>query len=134
MFSLSLCMKMWKFSIAREQRIALIPCIRIGVVTRSVSLPYAIRVWGIASFIYSCTGLSTTFIQIDGEELHTFCLFMYNHSGARGKTLRLLTNMYFAKQEGYIAPEVDVLEVVVECGFAGSTLEDIEEERPEIDW
>lgn len=50
-FSLSLCMKMWKFSIARGQRIALIPCIRIGVVTRSVSLPYAIRVWGIASFI-----------------------------------------------------------------------------------
>lgn len=42
--------------------------------------------------------------------------------------------MRFITSDEYIAPDVYIVEAIVETGFAGSTLEDIEEERPEIGW
>ena len=42
--------------------------------------------------------------------------------------------MSFIISDEYIAPDVYIVEAIVEIGFAGSTLEDIEEERPEIGW
>ena len=37
------------------------------------------------------------------------------------------------KQEEYLAPEFEVLDVEIEQGFAASNLED-PEEKPEMDW
>ena len=37
------------------------------------------------------------------------------------------------KQEEYLAPEFEVLDVEIEQGFAASNLED-PEENPEMDW
>ena len=37
------------------------------------------------------------------------------------------------KQQHYLAPEFKVLDVEIEQGFAGSNLED-PEENPEMDW
>ena len=37
------------------------------------------------------------------------------------------------KQEKYLAPEFEVLDVEIEQGFAASNLED-PEENPEMDW
>ena len=36
--------------------------------------------------------------------------------------------------EQYEAPKLDVLEIAVEAGFSGSTLENIGGEKEEIDW
>ena len=38
------------------------------------------------------------------------------------------------KQRGYLAPEIEVNEVMVEQGFAGSNLENIQPEKPEQGW
>lgn len=35
---------------------------------------------------------------------------------------------------GYLAPEIEVNEVMVEHGFAGSNLENIQPEKPEQEW
>lgn len=40
--------------------------------------------------------------------------------------------MYIKSDELYVAPEIDIVDVAVEHGFAGS-IED-PEENPEIDW
>ena len=41
--------------------------------------------------------------------------------------------MKHTKQDEYLAPEFDVLDIEVEQGFAASNLED-PEENPEMDW
>ena len=66
------------------------------------------------------------------DELHTFCLF----TPTILELVVILTStfMRFITSNEYIAPDVYIVETVVEAGFAGSTLEDIEEERPEIGW
>lgn len=38
------------------------------------------------------------------------------------------------KQNDYLAPEVEVVEISVEAGFALSNLEDIGGENPDQDW
>ena len=43
--------KMWKFSMQEDKRTALISCICMGTLARSVSMPHALQVWGIVSFI-----------------------------------------------------------------------------------
>ena len=39
-----------------------------------------------------------------------------------------------SEQRGYLAPEIEVNEVMVEHGFAGSNLENIQPEKPEQEW
>ena len=39
-----------------------------------------------------------------------------------------------SEQRGYLAPEIEVNEVMAEQGFAGSNLENIETEKPEEEW
>lgn len=41
--------------------------------------------------------------------------------------------MKHTKQDEYLAPEFEVLDVEIEQGFAASNLED-PEEKPEMDW
>ena len=37
-------------------------------------------------------------------------------------------------QEGYLAPELEVLEAIVEQGFGGSNMENIGEEKAPVGW
>ena len=39
-----------------------------------------------------------------------------------------------SEQRGYLAPEIEVVEMSVEQGFAGSNLENIQPEKPEQGW
>lgn len=38
------------------------------------------------------------------------------------------------ERRGYLAPEIEVIEMNVEQGFAGSNLENIKPEKPEQEW
>ena len=38
------------------------------------------------------------------------------------------------KKQDYITPEIEVIEVHVEKGFAASNMENIGKEFPEVDW
>lgn len=39
-----------------------------------------------------------------------------------------------SEQRGYLAPEIEVVDMSVEQGFAGSNLENIQPEKPEQGW
>ena len=39
-----------------------------------------------------------------------------------------------SEQKGYLAPEIEVVDMSVEQGFAGSNLENIQPEKPEQGW
>jgi len=39
-----------------------------------------------------------------------------------------------SEQRGYLAPEIEVVDMSVEQGFAGSNLENIQPEKPEQEW
>ena len=80
--------------------------------------------------VYSCIGHSTTFDQINGNQLHTF--FIYNNRLIRGWWA---SRMLMKQQEfqTYLAPTAEVQLIVVERGFIGSMLED-PFEQPEQGW
>ena len=82
--------------------------------------------------VCSCIGLSTTFIQIN-EIGSTLSVYLPRPFWSLWLLL-ISTFMRFIISDEYIAPDVYIVEAIVETGFAGSTLEDIEEERPEIGW
>lgn len=123
-------MKMWKFSNARGLRMALIPCICLGARTLAVFYPT----------LYRCGVLHRLFLHRSfhnlhtdkRDRLHTFCLF--TPTILELWLFLISTFMRFITSDEYIAPDVYIVEAIVETGFAGSTLEDIEEERPEIGW
>lgn len=123
---------MWKFSNARGLRMALIPCICLGARTERL-LCFALFYTGVGyCIVCSCIGLSTTFIQIN-EMGSTLSVYLPQPFWSWWLFLTS-TFMRFITSNEYIAPDVYIVETVVEAGFAGSTLEDIEEERPEIGW
>ena len=77
--------------------------------------------------VYFTSGLSTTFLEINGSQLHTF--FIYNNRLIRGWWA---SRMLMKQQEfqTYLAPTAEVQLIVVERGFIGSMLEDpIENEK-----
>lgn len=39
-----------------------------------------------------------------------------------------------SEQRGYLAPEIEVLEMAVEQGFAGSNMENIGKEKDPVGW
>ena len=90
--------------------------------------------WGIVSFIV-VIGLSTTFRLINGNRLHTFLFFIYRHIGVYGFE-RLLTQnrytMYTKFYLPYLAPDVEVVAIAVEHGFANSIEDPVE--NPEQEW
>ena len=90
----------------------------------------ASRITGVGHcIVYSCIGLSTTFLEINGNHLHTFC-FYTNPPHRRCYGIRLLT----MEKLNYIAPDIEVIDVAVEQGFAQSnTLEGINRNEP-LDW
>ena len=67
--------KMWKFSVQEGKRTALISCIVMWLCTLC-AYTHTIQVWGYC-IVYSCTGHSTTFFDVNESQLHTF--FIYNN-------------------------------------------------------
>ena len=75
--------KMWKFSVQEGERTALISCI---VMRRCILFAptHTIQVWGYC-IVYSCTGHSTTFFDVNESQLHTFFIYIMPYSGLVGK-------------------------------------------------
>ena len=72
--------RMWKFSVQEDKRTALISCVVMWLCT-FVRIPNTIQVWGYC-IVYSCTGHSTTFFDVNESQLHTFFVYINHYRGA----------------------------------------------------
>ena len=76
--------KMWKFSVQEGERTALISCIVMWLCTLC-AYTHTIQVWGYC-IVYSCTGHSTTFFDVNESQLHTFFIYIIALFGVGGQT------------------------------------------------
>ena len=119
---------MWKFSVQEGERTALISCIVMWLCTLC-AYTHTIQVWGYC-IVYSCTGHSTTFFDVNESQLHTFFIYNNRTFGVGGQNF---TPMKEQKFQNYLTPLIEVQSVVAERGYFGSMLED-PVEQPKQDW
>ncbi len=136
---------MENLTVFNETRIttALISCIAMWLCTFCAYTPYYSSVG--SCIVYSFQGFVRASIQINESLLHTFFLFLlFAILELYGFERTLLTqNINYIMQTkrivGYLAPEIEVNEVMVEQGIAASdpsseTMPEIGGENEEIGW